>query len=128
MKIALAQINPTVGDITGNVRLIHSFIQKASQKQADLIVFPELAITGYPPRDLVEYPKFIDANRRALDELARETGSMGVLLGFVDRLPKPAGRGIANAAALLHQGRIVAIRHKSLLPTYDVFDELRHFE
>jgi len=128
MKIALAQINPTVGDIRGNLALILAGMRKASKKRADLVVFPELALVGYPPRDLVEQPSFVDANLAALQTLASKTGSMGVLVGFVDRVQGRGGRRLANAAALLHQGKIVAIRHKTLLPTYDVFDEWRHFE
>lgn len=128
MKIALAQLNPTIGDIAGNVRQIRAAIKKASKKRCDLVVFPELAMTGYPPRDLVENAAFITRNLDALRDLAADTGAMGVVIGFVDRPTTPGGRRLANALALLHRGRIVAIRHKSLLPTYDVFDELRHFE
>jgi NAD+ synthase (glutamine-hydrolysing) len=128
MKIALAQINPLVGDITGNLRRIKDKIKIASTKRCDLVVFSELSLTGYPPRDLVENSHFVMRNRNAVEQLARETGALGVIIGFVDLNPKPFGRRLANAAALLHRGRIAAIRHKTLLPTYDVFDELRHFE
>lgn len=127
MRIALAQINPTVGDIGSNVKKIRQMIRRAAARRADLVVFPELAITGYPPRDLVEHEAFVRANRQALDVLAQESGSMGVLVGFVDQNPAGRGKGLFNAVALLAKGKIQAIRHKRLLPTYDVFDESRHF-
>jgi NAD+ synthase (glutamine-hydrolysing) len=128
VKIALAQINPLIGDIAGNIRQIKAVARIASKKQCDLIVYPELAITGYPPRDLVEDKDFVARNLQALEKLADETGEMGLLVGFVDSRSGKRGRPLANAVALLHRGRVAAIRHKTLLPTYDVFDELRHFE
>jgi len=128
MKIALAQINPTVGHIAENIRSISAQIKIASKKRCDLIVFPELSITGYPPRDLLENTEFVQRNLKALQELAGATGAMGVIVGFVDHRKNLPGRPLANAAALLQHGKILAVRHKTLLPTYDVFDELRHFE
>jgi len=127
MKIALAQINPTVGDISGNVRKIREWIDKAAQQKADLVVFPELSITGYPPRDLVEQSHFVKRNRQAVQELAQVITQPAVIVGYVDTNPSPGEKRLFNAAAFLSEGKIVAVRHKCLLPAYDVFDESRHF-
>ena len=130
VKFALGQINPTVGDFAGNLRLIAEAMAKADAAGADLLVLPELAICGYPPRDLLERPAFLAAGEEALASLAAKvTGRLGVLLGIVEVLPPaPTGRPIANAAALICDGQVAAIQRKSLLPTYDVFDEWRYFE
>ena len=130
VKFALGQINPTVGDFEGNLRLIAGAMEKADAAGADLLVLPELALCGYPPRDLLERPAFLAAGEQALASLAAMvTGKLGVLLGIVEVLPPaPTGRPIANAAALLSDGKVAAIQRKSLLPTYDVFDEWRYFE
>jgi NAD+ synthase (glutamine-hydrolysing) len=128
MKIALAQINTTVGDIDGNRDKVLQTMEKAKEMGADLAVFPELCLTGYPPRDLLGLHGFVESNLRALREIANQSDSMGVLLGFVDRNPRKEGRNFYNAAAFLAQGNIQAIIHKTLLPTYDVFDEDRYFE
>src|SRR5438093_9116257 len=122
MKIALAQINPTVGDIAGNLRRIRNFVARASRR-ADLVVFPELCVTGYPPRDLVEQRRFIDQNRQAVDELAHQTSRVAAIVGYIERNPAPGEKALFNSAALLSRGRIQAVRHKTLLPSYDVFDE-----
>jgi NAD+ synthase (glutamine-hydrolysing) len=143
--VALGQINPTIGDFDGNRRLIAAAHAEAARRGADLLVVPELAICGYPPKDLLERPAFIDAARAALEALARSTAaaprrgeaatasstaaSPGILVGFPERLPEPrSGRRVANSAALIEGGRITAIVRKSLLPTYDVFDEWRYFD
>ncbi len=128
MKIALAQINTTVGDIDGNGRKIRKAIEKARRLKADLVVFSEMTITSYPPRDLLEKDSFIDDNLRKLDEIADWSQEIGVICGFVDRNQTGTGRGLFNAAALLYEGRVLFRQHKSLLPTYDVFDEARYFE
>lgn len=127
MKIALAQINQTVGDIRGNIRRIREWISRAKKSGADLVLFPEMAVTGYPPRDLLEYPKFIEKNIQAVQELASQVDTTGAIVGFVDRNPAPEGKRLLNAAALLGKRQILGVRHKSLLPTYDVFDEARYF-
>jgi NAD+ synthase (glutamine-hydrolysing) len=127
MKIALAQINPTVGDIRGNIRRIREWIARAQKARADMIIFPEMTVTGYPPRDLVEYPRFVEKNRQAVMDLARQVNRIAVVLGFVDINTDKAGKRLHNSAALLSGGKIQAIRHKTLLPTYDVFDEARYF-
>lgn len=128
MKLALAQIDPVVGDIPGNVEKIRAFFRRACDQGAELVLFPELAVTGYPPWDLLEQPDFVQANLEALASLAPMAERAGLLVGFVDPNRTEHGKRLFNAAALLEGGRIAAVRHKTLLPTYDVFDEARHFE
>ena len=128
MRIALAQINTTVGDIAGNERRILAAYQRGVDAGADLVVFPELALAGYPPRDLVLKREFVRQNSLALQRLAAATSSVGMLVGFVGENTARPGRHVTNSAALLHHGAIAAVRHKTLLPTYDVFDEDRYFE
>ncbi len=128
MKIALAQINTTVGDIRGNRDRILEAIKKANALGADLAVFPELALTGYPPRDLLGLHGFVESNLRALHEIAVQSKSMGIVLGFVDQNPEKEGKNFFNSAAFLAEGGIQSVVHKTLLPTYDVFDEDRYFE
>ena len=128
MRIALAQVNTTVGDIDGNRDLVLREMERARNMGADLAAFPELCLTGYPPRDLLGLHGFVDSNLRALKDIAARSGEMGVVLGFVDYNARAEGRKFHNAAALLAEGRVLAKVHKKLLPTYDVFDEDRHFE
>ncbi len=128
MKVALAQINPTVGDFEGNLRLIRSSLDAARRAGAELCLFPELALTGYPPHDLLERPRFIDQNLEALDSLLPDSSGIAFVVGFAERNPGAAGKDLRNSAALLADGRIVSIHSKMLLPTYDVFDERRYFE
>jgi NAD+ synthase (glutamine-hydrolysing) len=124
VRIALGQINSTVGDLTGNVDKMASWADRASEAGADLICFPELAVTGYPPEDLVLRAAFVEDNLEAVEDLARRTrGGCAVLTGFVDRSP----RGLHNAAGLLSGGLVVARYHKVRLPNYGVFDEQRYF-
>jgi NAD+ synthase (glutamine-hydrolysing) len=129
MKVALAQINPSIGDFEGNLELLSGALARAETERADLLVFCELAISGYPPRDLLERPAFIEAAGRSLARLAERTRDTAVIVGFPERLPdSPTGRRIANSAAVLQGGRVLSVHRKSLLPTYDVFDEWRYFE
>jgi NAD+ synthase (glutamine-hydrolysing) len=133
VRIALGQINPTIGDFDGNRRLVWDAALEAERRGADLAIFPELALSGYPPKDLLERPAFLDAARASLDAVAAELGTrgarVGVLVGFPERLPPSTeGRGVANSAALIEGGRVVYVTRKSLLPTYDVFDEWRYFD
>lgn len=127
MKICVAQINTTVGDIPGNTAIILERIAAAKRLRADLVVFPELTITGYPPRDLLHTPSFVDANLAALDRIAHAAIGIGVVVGFVGRNTARTGRPVHNSAALLADGTIRHTQHKTLLPTYDVFDEARYF-
>ena len=129
MRLALAQLNFTVGAFEGNFRKIADAVARASEANADLVVFSELAITGYPPRDLLTHGAFIDRNLEMLDRVAAlSTAQLAVLVGYVDRNTSPEGKPLRNAVALCHRGRVVERRHKALLPTYDVFDEDRYFE
>ncbi len=129
MKIALAQINPTVGDINGNVSLVVDFAQRAAAQGAELAVFPELCICGYPPLDLLENESFIDSCGKAVEAIAgRLAGTIAVIVGAPVRNTDSVGKRLFNAALLLEDGRRVAEVHKSLLPTYDIFDEFRYFE
>lgn len=128
MKIALAQINTTIGDFAGNLRRILEEYRRARQRNADLVVFPELALTGYPPKDLLDRPDFIDANLKALGRLKRQIRGPACVVGFVERRAESSGRPLSNAAALIADGKIAGIKRKRLLPTYDVFDEGRYFE
>ncbi len=128
MKIALAQINQTVGDFQKNTEKICSYINRAKNQGANLVIFPELAVTGYPPKDLLDIPSFIDKNLQALDEITRCTYGISAIVGFVDKNKQPYGKLVHNAAAFIQDQKIVSVHHKSLLPTYDVFDEYRYFE
>jgi NAD+ synthase/NAD+ synthase (glutamine-hydrolysing) len=127
VKIALGQINPTVGDFSGNAAKIVQFALQARSAGAGLIVFPELAVSGYPPRDLVERPSFIARNRATVEKIAAETKGIAVICGTVTPADADSGKKVMNSAALLREGRIEFIQSKMLLPTYDVFDEMRNF-
>jgi predicted amidohydrolase len=128
MKIALAQMNPIVGDIAGNTAAMAELIDRAKSAGAELVVFSELSIVGYPPRDLLRKDRFVADNLRALDSLAGRCVGIAALVGFVQPTPGQAGRPLQNAAALLADGHVRHVHVKSLLPTYDVFDETRYFE
>ena len=129
MKIALGQIDTTVGDLAGNVARMADFARRASGLHADLIAFPELSITGYPPRDLVEKESFLERSECELQRLARETADLPIALicGYVGKSPERSGKRATNSAAILQRGAIVFRQTKMLLPTYDVFDEARYF-
>ena len=128
MKVALAQINTTVGDLPGNERKILVAYERASAAGVDVLLTPELAVTGYPPRDLLLKPDFVAENLAVLDRLAAATRETALLVGFVGRNEVRPGRGVTNSLAWLQHGKVQATRTKSLLPTYDVFDEDRYFE
>src|SRR5438270_116149 len=123
MRIALAQVNPTVGDLSGNARLVIDGIERAREQGVDIVCFPELVITGYPPEDLVLKPSFVRDNLAQLDLIARETKGISAVVGFVDE-----DGDIFNAAAFLHDGEVKAVYHKVFLPNYGVFDEKRYFQ
>lgn len=128
MKIALAQINQTIGDFQKNTEKICSYLERARNQNADLVIFPELAVTGYPPKDFLDIPAFIDGNLNALSTITNQVSGISAILGFVDRNKRRHGKLVHNAAAFIQDRKIVSIHHKSLLPTYDVFDECRYFE
>lgn len=123
-KLAFAQINATVGDIDGNTEKVIEYIKKAKWKDVDLVIFPELTTTGYPPKDLPLKPSFIKASKEALERIINETKDIAVIIGFVDEL----GENIYNAAAIIQNRRLIGIPHKTHLPNYDVFDEKRYFK
>ncbi len=127
MKIALGQINPTVGDFSGNAAKIVDFSLRAKSAGAGLILFPELSVCGYPPRDLVERPSFVARNRESAERIAAQTTGIAVICGLVTPADSDTGKTVMNSAALLMDGKIVFIQSKMLLPTYDVFDEMRNF-
>ena len=128
MKIALAQFNPIVGDIRGNVARMSEFIERAKTAGAGLVVFGELSVVGYPPRDLLRREGFVTDSLAGVEELARRCEGITALVGFVRPTGDSTGRPLQNAAAVLANGRVEGIHVKTLLPTYDVFDETRYFE
>ncbi|HET6175318.1 MAG TPA: NAD+ synthase [Candidatus Sulfotelmatobacter sp.] len=127
MKIALGQINPTVGDFSGNAAKIIEFSHRARAAGAGLILFPELSVCGYPPRDLVERPVFVTRNRETVERIAAETQGIAVICGLVTPADSDTGKAVMNSAALLIDGKVTFTQSKMLLPTYDVFDEMRNF-
>ncbi len=127
MKIGFAQVNATVGDLSGNCKLIIGAYQQLAAAGAELVLTPELAITGYPPQDLVFKSRFVSENLAILEKLHTQVGKAPLLVGFVDR-NEGRGKPFRNAAALLERGKPIRKAYKSLLPTYDVFDEDRYFE
>ena len=122
MRVALAQVNPTVGDLKGNARLVIDGIERARDMNVDIVCFPELVITGYPPEDLVLKPSFVRDNLAELDFIAQTTNGISAVVGFVDE-----DGDLYNAAAFLHDGEVKAVYHKVFLPNYGVFDEKRYF-
>ncbi len=127
MKIALGQIDPTVGDFSGNAGKIIDYSRRAQAEGAGLILFPELSVCGYPPRDLVERPAFVVRNRETVDQIASETRGIAVICGLITPAHSETGKAAMNSAALLMDGKVAFIQSKMLLPTYDVFDEMRNF-
>src|SRR6202022_2006261 len=122
-RVELAQINPTVGDLEGNSRLIGDWIGRARDQDADIVCFPELAITGYPPEDLVLKRAFVRDNLKQLEVVTKATKGISAVVGFVDD-----DGATYNAAAYMHDGELKAVYHKVFLPNYGVFDEQRYFE
>jgi NAD+ synthase/NAD+ synthase (glutamine-hydrolysing) len=127
VKIALGQINPTVGDFSGNSAKIIDFSNRAKAAGANLILFPELSVCGYPPRDLVERSSFIENNRKAAEDIAAKTRGIAVICGVVTPAHAETGKSVMNSAVWLEDGKVVRQQSKMLLPTYDVFDEMRNF-
>jgi len=125
LRIGLAQINPTVGDLEGNLDKLKTYLREARERGVDLLCFPELAITGYPPEDLLLKPAFIRDNLAALEDFARSTkdSDVAVVVGFVDQRDD-----LYNAAAVIYRGEVKGVHHKVFLPNYGVFDEERYFK
>ncbi len=128
MRIALAQINPTVGDIAKNLHKHVEYIHRAQGENAQVVVFPELSLIGYPPKDLLLKPQFIADNLRGLEMIAARVAGIDAIVGYADRNESGVGRPLHNAVALLRDGKVFSRHFKTLLPTYDVFDESRYFE
>ena len=128
MKIAIVQINPIIGDFKHNLDKIIYYSNKAKELSCDLVVFSELVITGYPPRDLLEKEDFVDENLACMNKLMESIRGIGVICGFVDKNPGNEGNPLYNSAALFEDGNLLLKVNKRLLPTYDVFDERRYFE
>ncbi|MFQ5875272.1 MAG: nitrilase-related carbon-nitrogen hydrolase, partial [Dehalococcoidia bacterium] len=123
LRIGMAQINATVGDFKGNTQKILEAIVQARSLAVDLITFPELAICGYPPEDLLLKPQFIEENLKSLDKVIEGSSGLTIVVGFVD-----AEGDIYNAAAVIHDGKLAGVYHKIYLPNYGVFDENRYFQ
>lgn len=128
MKILAAQLNPTIGDLEGNTKKILETIELARKKKIDLIVFPEMAICGYPPEDLVLHGSFIDQIEICLEKVIHASQGLAVIVGLVRRNLHTGGKSLHNSAAIIEDGKLVGFQDKALLPTYDVFDERRYFE
>ncbi len=128
MKVTIAQLNPVVGDIDGNLKKAKDVLSNAGV--TDLVIFPEMFLTGYPPRDLLEKKYFVERSMKAVDELAKasENYGFGIIVGVPEKNGGKEGMGLYNTAILLHKGKKIFVQRKSLLPTYDVFDEARYFD
>lgn len=127
MKIALGQINTTIGDFSGNTAKIIDYSNQAKAAGAGLILFPELSVCGYPPRDLVEKPSFLQRNLEALEKIKQAACGITIICGVVTKAQASTGKSVLNSAAVLQDGQVKTIQSKMLLPTYDVFDEMRNF-
>ena len=131
MRMVMAQLDPLVGDVQGNVERIVQTVRHCYQDRPDLVIFPELFLTGYPPRDLLERDWFIDRVLQGVEKvkgLSQEYSETGILFGAPVPTGTNSGKPLYNAAILMHRGEIVATRPKVLLPSYDIFDEVRYFE
>ena len=128
MKIALVQVNPVIGDFKYNCEKVLKWSLNAKKRGCDLVIFPELVISGYPPQDLLERQSFIEDHNSALDELLGQLPDLDVMLGCFEKNNHDRGKPLYNSAIVVRNGEVVFRTHKQLLPTYDVFDETRYFE
>lgn len=128
MNIALAQINVHVGNFDANLAKMLEYTTRAKEQGADIVVFPELATVGYPPRDFLEFDDFVEKAEAVIEELAKAADGIAIVVGSITRNPVPEGKDLYNSAYFLADGRVQNIQHKTLLPTYDIFDEYRYFE
>ncbi len=128
MKIALAQINVIIGDFENNNRKILNYISRAKDMGAAMVIFPELATTGYPPRDFLEFSDFIEKAEQSIEKIKEASKDIAVVIGSPTRNPVVEGKDLYNSVVFLYQGKEIYRQHKTLLPTYDIFDEARYFE
>jgi len=128
MKIALAQLNYHIGNIDGNLQKMLAAVDSAKKLGADLVCFGEMAVCGYPPRDFLEFDDFIEQCNHSIDALKKASKDIAIVVGAPMRNPVPAGKDLYNTAYFLHDGDVIGVQHKALLPTYDIFDEYRYFE
>lgn len=128
MKIAIAQLNPHIGNFERNITAITDKIKEAKEKNADLVIFPEFSVPGYPPLDLLEHKSFIDRCKQAVIEIAKQCKNIAAIVGSPSLNPAKTGKNLLNTAYLLSEGQIIFSANKTLLPTYDIFDEYRYFE
>jgi NAD+ synthase (glutamine-hydrolysing) len=128
MRIAIAQLNYHIGNFEGNLQKMLAAVAEAKQQQADLVIFGELAVCGYPPRDFLEFDDFIRRCQQSVEALQQASMGIGIAVGAPTRNPVAAGKDLYNSAYLLYDGKVLGVQHKTLLPTYDIFDEYRYFE
>ena len=128
MKIALAQLNYHIGNFEANTKKIIDAIAEAKSKNADIVLFGELAVCGYPPRDFLEFDDFINRCQMSINDITAHTEGIAVVVGCPIKNPKIEGKDLFNAAYFIADKKIIHVTHKTLLPTYDVFDEYRYFE
>ncbi|HSX12623.1 MAG TPA: nitrilase-related carbon-nitrogen hydrolase, partial [Rhabdochlamydiaceae bacterium] len=128
MRLAVAQINPIVGDLEGNTHKILQYIKRARAQNVDIVIFPELSVCGYPPEDLVLHHDFVEQMQKCLQKIAKACTDMMAVVGFVRSNPSSWEKPLHNSAAIIQNGKILGYYDKMLLPTYDVFDERRYFE
>ena len=128
MKIAIAQLNYLIGDFEGNLKKIESYTQTAKAQGADLIIFGELAICGYPPRDFLEFNDFINRAEESIEKVIGFSDGIAIAIGSVSRNPVVEGKDLFNSMYFIADGEVLRVQHKALLPTYDIFDEYRYFE
>ncbi|MCH8329915.1 MAG: NAD+ synthase [Bacteroidetes bacterium] len=128
MRITLAQLNYHIGNFESNFEKISKAVEKAVAEKADLVVFPELAVCGYPPRDFLEFEDFIDKCRNTINKIAAQSGDIGIIIGAPTKNPRLEGKDLFNSALFLADGQVKHVVNKALLPTYDIFDEFRYFE
>lgn len=128
MRIFVAQLDPTIGDMEGNTQKIIQAMERARREKADIVLFSELVLCGYPPEDLLLHPSFIDVQEQYLDQIICASAQLMVIVGLVRRNPSKGEKSLFNSAAIIHDGKLLGFEDKRLLPTYDVFDERRYFE
>ena len=128
MQITIAQLNYHIGNFDGNTSKMLEVVEKAKEAGSDIVCFSELATTGYPPRDFLEFDDFINLSETAIQRLTEASKDIAIVVGSPSRNPRPEGKDLFNSVYFLYGGRVKHVQHKTLLPTYDIFDEYRYFE